>query len=425
MQAFRSAPSLSRTLLRSSAVRAAGVWANVPQGPADAILGLTVAFNADTDPNKVSLGVGAYRDDAGKPFVLESVRQAEKKILEKTMNMEYAGIDGVPEYTKLAQELAFGEGHPLVNDGLVASTQSISGTGALRICSEFVARFGPGGKGAKVYIPTPSWANHVPIIKDCGLEPVGYRHVNKERNGLDFDGLIEDVMAAPDNSVFMFHACAHNPTGIDPTMEQWKAISDACKTKNHVIWFDSAYQGFASGDPALDSASYQMFLKEGHQIMLCQSFAKNMGLYGQRVGCFHVTCTTEAEQKAVMSQLKLIVRPMYSNPPIYGARLVAEVLKDPALNKLWREEVKLMADRINTMRGALVAELKALGSTKDWSHITSQIGMFCYTGLSKEQVDTMREQNHVYMTADGRMSVAGLTSSNIKFVAEGMHAVTK
>lgn len=415
----------ARAVANASFARAASVWANVPQGPPDAILGLTVLYNNDPDPNKVSLGVGAYRDGAGKPFVLESVRQAEKKILEKSMNMEYAGIDGVPEFTKLAQELAFGEGHPLVSDGLVASTQTISGTGALRICSEFVSRFAPNGKGSKVYIPTPSWGNHVPIIKDCGLEVVQYRHVNKERNGLDFEGLVEDVLAAPDNSVFMFHACAHNPTGIDPTMEQWKAISDACKSKNHIIWFDSAYQGFASGDPTTDSESYRMFLNEGHQIMLCQSFAKNMGLYGQRVGCFHVTCTSDEETKAVMSQLKLIVRPMYSNPPIYGARLVAEVLKDPALNTLWRSEVKLMADRINEMRGMLVAELKSLGSTKDWSHITSQIGMFCFTGLSKAQVDTLREENHVYMTGDGRMSVAGLNASNIKLVAAGMHNVTK
>jgi len=407
------------------AVRSFGTWSHVPQGPPDPILGLTSAFNNDTAAVKVSLGVGAYRDDAGKPYVLQSVRKAERKLLDKNVNMEYCGIDGVPKFVKLAQELTFGADHPLVKNNLLASTQTISGTGALRVACEYLKRFLPADSAKKVYIPTPSWANHKPICKDAGLEVADYRYYQAKNNGLNFDGLLEDIKNAPDRSVFMFHACAHNPTGVDPTMDQWKAISKACKEKKHIIFFDSAYQGFASGDPTRDSQSYRHFIDDGHQIILCQSFAKNMGLYGHRTGCFHVTCADAKEQEAVLSQLKIVVRPMYSNPPIYGANVAAEVLGDAELNAEWRRELKGMADRIKGMREALVNELKKQGSTRNWSHITDQIGMFCYTGLTEAQVEILKKDYHVYMTKDGRISLAGLNPQNLQFVASGIHNVTK
>lgn len=407
------------------AVRAFGTWSHVPQGPPDAILGLTTAFNNDTAPVKVSLGVGAYRDNAGKPYVLNSIRKAERRLLDRNANMEYCGIDGVPKFVKLSQELAFGADHPLLKAGLIASTQTISGTGALRIAAEYLRRFLPADSPKKVYIPTPSWANHKPICKDAGLEVAEYRYYTAKTNGLNFEGMIEDIKNAPNGSVFMFHACAHNPTGVDPTLDQWKAISTACKEKKHIIFFDSAYQGFASGDPTLDAQSFRHFIADGHQIILCQSFAKNMGLYGHRTGAFHITCADAKEKEAVLSQLKIVVRPMYSNPPIYGANVAAEVLGDAELNAEWRAELKGMADRIREMREALVAELKKQGSTKNWSHITDQIGMFCYTGLTEAQVETLKTEYHVYMTKDGRISLAGLNSQNIEFVARGIHNVSK
>ncbi|OAF59565.2 aspartate transaminase aat1 [Pseudogymnoascus destructans] len=401
------------------ASRQASTWANVPQGPPDAILGITEAFKADTLPEKINLGVGAYRDDAGKPYVLPSVRTAEDKVIAAKLNKEYAGITGVPEFTKAAAVLAYGEGSNAL-DRLVI-TQSISGTGALRIGGEFLAKFYPGAK--KIYIPTPSWANHGAIFTESGLEVQKYRYYNKDTIGLDFEGMVADIKAADKGSVFLLHACAHNPTGIDPTPEQWKQISDAVKEGEHFAFFDMAYQGFASGDTNKDAFPVRLFVEQGHNICLATSFAKNMGLYGERAGTFSIVCEDAAEKKRVDSQVKIIVRPLYSNPPVHGARIAAEILNNPELNQQWLGEVKGMADRIIEMRALLKDNLEQLGSKHDWSHITSQIGMFAYTGLTPEQMTTLAQEHSVYATKDGRISVAGITSDNVKRLAKAIYAV--
>ena len=382
------------------------------------------------------LGVGAYRDDQGKPYVLPSVRTAEEKVIAAKLNKEYAGITGVPDFTKAAALLAYGADSSALDR--VVITQSISGTGALRIGGAFIERFYPGAK--KIYIPTPSWANHGAVFKDSGLEVEKYRYYNKDTIGLDFEGLIADIKAAPKQSVFLLHACAHNPTGVDPTPEQWKEISSAIKEGNHYPFFDMAYQGFASGDTDKDAFPLRYFVEQGHNPCLAQSFAKNMGLYGERVGAFSIVCSDAAEKKKVDSQVKIIVRPLYSNPPVHGARIASEILNDKALNKQWLGEVKGMADRIITMRALLKKELENLGSKHDWSHITSQIGMFAYTGLGPEQMEKLAKevsrfidmsgnslltmiQHSVYATKDGRISVAGITSGNVKRLAAAIHAV--
>ncbi|KFY16002.1 hypothetical protein V492_01634 [Pseudogymnoascus sp. VKM F-4246] len=400
------------------AARQGSTWANVPQGP-PAILGITEAFKADSFAEKINLGVGAYRDDAGKPYVLPSVRTAEDKVIAGKLNKEYAGITGVPEFTKAAAVLAYGEGSDAL-DRLVI-TQSISGTGALRIGGEFLAKFYPGAK--KIYIPTPSWANHGAIFTESGLEVQKYRYYNKDTIGLDFEGMIADIKAADKNSVFLLHACAHNPTGIDPTPEQWKQISDAVKEGEHFAFFDMAYQGFASGDTNKDAFPVRLFIEQGHNICLATSFAKNMGLYGERAGTFSIVCEDAAEKKRVDSQVKIIVRPLYSNPPVHGARIAAEILNNPELNKQWLGEVKGMADRIIKMRALLKDNLEKLGSKHDWSHITSQIGMFAYTGLTPEQMSTLAQEHSVYATKDGRISVAGITSANVERLAKAIYAV--
>lgn len=411
----------TRTPLRIvAASRASSSWANVPQGPPDAILGITEAFKADTFSGKVNLGVGAYRDDAGKPYVLPSVRTAEKRLLDKALDKEYAGITGIPSFTKAAATLAYGANSPILEN--IAITQSISGTGALRIGGAFLERFWPHAKN--IYIPTPSWANHGAIFKDSLLNVKQYRYYNKETIGLDIDGLLADIKDAPKNSIFLFHACAHNPTGVDPTPEQWRAISDAVKNNAHFAFFDMAYQGFASGDTDKDAYALRYFVEQGHQVALCQSFAKNMGLYGERVGAFSLLAADKAEKTRIDSQIKILVRPLYSNPPIGGARIASEILNDPELNKQWLAEVKGMADRIISMRDALKDGLTAAGSQKKWDHITSQIGMFCYTGLTPEQVGELATKYSIYGTKDGRISVAGLTSGNVKYVAESIHKVT-
>ena len=329
-------------------------------------------------------------DDNGKPYVLPSVRTAEKKVVDSNLDKEYAGITGVPTFTKAAAILAYGAGSDAIKNDRVAITQSISGTGALRIGGEFLNRFYPHAK--KIYIPTPSWANHNAVLKDSGLEVVKYKYYDKDTIGLDFNGMMADLEAAPSNSIILLHACAHNPTGIDPTEEQWKAISDIVKAKSHYPFFDMAYQGFASGDTNKDAFAVRYFQSQGHHFCLAQSFAKNMGLYGERVGAFSICCDTAEEKKRVDSQIKILVRPLYSNPSIHGARIASEILNNPDLNKQWLSEVKGMADRIISMRALLKKNLQDLGSKQNWDHITSQIGMFAYTGLTAEQMSKLAKE---------------------------------
>lgn len=274
-----------------------------------------------------------------------------------------------------------------------------------------------------------------------------YRYYNQETIGLDFEGMMKDIKEAPKGSIFLFHACAHNPTGVDPSQQQWREISKAVKEAGHFSFFDMAYQGFASGNIDQDAFALRHFVEEGHNVCLAQSFAKNMvspepppppkvesqsrqeltprpqGLYGERVGAFSIVCESPEEKKRVDSQIKILVRPMYSNPPIHGARIAAKVLNDDALRSQWLGEVKGMADRIITMRALLKENLEKLGSKHDWSHITSQIGMFAYTGLSAEQMDRLAKETSVYATRDGRISVAGITTENVGRLAEAIYKV--
>ncbi|KAI1447293.1 hypothetical protein ABKA04_002337 [Annulohypoxylon sp. FPYF3050] len=417
--ATRQAASRRGSAITFQAVRAGSTWASVPQGPPDAILGVTEAFKADSFKEKINLGVGAYRDDQGKPYVLPSVRAAEDTVISKRLNKEYLGITGLPEFTKAAAELAYGKGSSALER--LAITQSISGTGALRIGGAFLSRWFPGAKA--IYIPTPSWANHKAVFSDSGLKVEQYRYYDKNTIGLDFEGMVADIKAAPKGSLFLFHACAHNPTGVDPTPEQWKEISDVVKAQGHYAFFDMAYQGFASGNTDKDAFAVRYFVEQGHDIALAQSFAKNMGLYGERVGAFSIVASTPEEKKRVESQLKILVRPLYSNPPLHGARIASEILNDPALNQQWLGEVKGMADRIITMRALLKENLEKLGSSHDWSHITSQIGMFAYTGLDAAAMEKLAKEHSVYATKDGRISVAGITSGNVGRLAEAIYKV--
>ena len=355
-------------------------WSHVQQGPADPILGVTEAFKRDKDPKKVNLGVGAYRDDHNKPVIIKSVKEATKRIHDDQLNNEYAPIAGDPEFIKVALELAYGNAAPL-KAGSIAGLQALSGTGALRLIGAFLQRFAQGEKPT-VYVPNPTWGNHNTIFGDAGLQVKPYRYYQPKTKGLDLEGLLADVKAAPPKSVFVFHACAHNPTGVDPRPEQWKQISAAVKERGHFVVIDSAYQGFASGDPTRDAFAIQQFVEDGHQIALAQSFSKNFGLYGQRVGCVSFITGSPEEAAKVESQVKILARAMYSNPPIHGSRIVTTILKDPALKKQWHVDVKEMADRIISMREKLRAELERLGSKHNWQHITDQIGMFAYTSAN-------------------------------------------
>lgn len=417
MLASRIRTPVARAVLRTSCS-----WTKVEQGPPDGILGLVEAFNNDPAPRKVSLVAGAYRNNQGKPWVLPSVAEAERRVVEGGMNKEYAGIDGNLSMVKKARQFALGADSPALKDNRVASVQALSGTGSLRVMGEFYAKF---LSQKVIYMSSPSWGNHGAIFKAAGLEVRQYRYWNQETLGFDFDGMLEDLAAAPEGCAVLLHACAHNPTGVDPTPEQWRKISSALKGRDLSLFFDSAYQGFASGDAEHDAYSQRLFVEEGHNIALAQSFAKNFGLYGERVGVLNLVCPDSDVATKVLSQLKMIIRPMYSNPPIHGARLVDKVLSDPALEAQWRGECKAMADRIIEMRAALKTHLADAGSTKDWSHITNQIGMFCFSGLNKDQVAKLKSEHNVYITADGRISMAGVTTENVFQVANAIHDVSK
>ena len=397
-------------------------FGDVAMGMADPILGLSVAYNNDTSPSKVNLGVGVYRDDNGLPFVLPSVRRAELRVCEQSLDHEYAPISGLAGFVSKAQKLAFGGDSAVVAEKRIASSQTLSGTGALRIAGEFMNRF---GKNKKLMVPNPTWGNHHAIFKDAGLEVEPYCYYSPKSKGIDFEGMIADFEKQAPGTIILLHACAHNPSGNDPTEEQWRTIVEVIKRKQLFPLVDMAYQGFASGDLNRDAFGLRLLASEVEALVLCQSFAKSFGLYGQRTGAVHFMCADAGEAECVLSQLKILIRPIYSNPPLYGARVVDTVLGDAELTTKWEGDLKDMADRMNGVRSELVKSLEAAGSVKDWSHILNQIGMMAFTGLSKAQVAQLKADHHIYMTDDGRAAISGLNSRNVEYVARAFHDVSK
>jgi aspartate aminotransferase len=413
----RVARGLSSSSRVTRANASGSLFEGVEQAPPDPILGVTQAFKADDDANKLNLGVGAYRDDNLQPVVLSVVRKAEQRVVEQKNNKEYLPIDGFANFNKVSAELMFGADSPLLKDGRIVTLQSLSGTGSLRVGAAFINRFFP---GAEVYIPNPSWGNHKNIFADAGVGVQQYKYFDKETIGLDFAGMKADLNSAPAGSVIILHACAHNPTGIDPTVEQWREILDICVARGLLPFFDSAYQGFASGDLITDAFAVRMFADAGVEMLVSQSYAKNLGLYGERVGALHCVAKSADNASRSLSQLKRVARAMYSNPPTTGARIVSEVVGDPELFEEWKGEMQGMAGRIKSVRAQLVDALKKLNPDKSWDFITEQIGMFSYTGMTTAQVENMTNKHHIYMTKDGRISLAGLSSGKVDYLANAI-----
>ncbi|KAI7754391.1 hypothetical protein M8C21_012558 [Ambrosia artemisiifolia] len=404
----------------SSSASDSSVFANLPRAPEDPILGVTVAYNKDPSPVKLNLGVGAYRTEEGKPLVLNVVRQAEKLLVnDRSRVKEYLPIVGLADFNKLSAKLILGADSPAILGNLVTTVQCLSGTGSLRVGAEFLARH---YYQRTIYIPNPTWGNHGKIFTLAGLTVKTYRYYDPVTRGLNIQGLLEDLGSAPSGAIVLLHACAHNPTGVDPTLEQWEQIRRLMRSKRLLPFFDSAYQGFASGSLDEDAKSVRMFVADGGECFIAQSYAKNMGLYGERVGALSIVCKTADVATRVESQLKLVIRPMYSNPPIHGASIVSTILKDRNLYQEWTLELKAMADRIITMRKQLFDALRARGTPGDWSHIIKQIGMFTFTGLNTKQVAFMTREYHIYMTSDGRISMAGLSSRTVPHLADAIHA---
>mmetsp|Transcript_10048 Transcript_10048/g.18391 ORF Transcript_10048/g.18391 Transcript_10048/m.18391 type:complete len:464 (-) Transcript_10048:244-1635(-) len=399
----------------------ASPWADFKMAPPDPIIGLTEAYLNDDFPDKVNVGVGAYRCDQGMPFVLPVVREAENDIVAEELDHEYSGIAGCPDFVNLALKFAYGDDCVPLREKRIAGVQTLSGTGGLRVFGEVLNQFGH----KHIYVPNPTWGNHIPIFTNSGLEVRKYRYYDNDTCSLDFSNLIDDIRAMPDGSCVLLHACAHNPTGMDPTLDQWKQMSDVVMEKNLLPFFDCAYQGFASGDARKDAAAIRLFVERGHKLALVQSFSKNFGLYGQRVGALSVVADTPEEAQRVFSQLKVHIRPSYSNPPRHGARIVNKILSSEKKTDDFVDQCMGMAKRIDGMRNKLKDTLEGLGSSRSWDHITKQIGMFAYSGMSKDEVMELREKHHIYCTLDGRISMAGVTSKNVDYIARAIHDVTE
>ncbi|KAJ4827250.1 Aspartate aminotransferase, chloroplastic [Turnera subulata] len=377
----------------------------ITMAPPDPILGVSEAFKADNDAKKLNLGVGAYRTEELQPYVLNVVKK-------------YLPIEGLAAFNKVTAELLLGADNPVIKEQRIATVQGLSGTGSLRLAAALIERYFP---GAKVLISSPTWGNHKNIFNDARVPWSEYRYYDPKTVGLDFEGMISDIKAAPEGSFILLHGCAHNPTGIDPTPEQWEKIADVIQEKNHIPFFDVAYQGFASGSLDEDAASVRLFAARGMELLVAQSYSKNLGLYAERIGAMNVVCSSADAAARVKSQLKRIARPMYSNPPVHGARIVANVVGDPALFDEWKAEMEMMAGRIKNVRQKLFDSLSAKDkSGKDWSFILKQIGMFSFTGLSKSQSDNMTNKWHVYMTKDGRISLAGLSLAKCEYLADAI-----
>ena len=393
-------------------------FASVQLAPPDPILGMSVAFRNDPHPDKVDMGVGAYRTNEAKPLIFHAVHEAERQILEDpTVNHEYLPIEGYDVYNRLARDLILGADCPAVAEGRVVTLQTLSGTGSLRVGAECCKAF---LNPPAAYVSRPTWGNHNTIFERAGIQVKSYAYWKESTRGLDLEGMLADLAAAPAGSVVVLHACAHNPTGVDPTPEQWDQIAEFLSARDLTVYFDSAYQGFATGDLDADAYAIRSFIRKGFQCFVSQSFAKNTGLYGERIGALHIVTADRDAAEKVLSQVKIIVRANYSNPAKHGALVIARILGDPALKESWLGELKTVSQRIKDMRSRLVQELTNLAVPGDWSHVTSQIGMFSFTGLTPAQCDNMINKWHCYMLKNGRISMTGINTNNVEYVARAI-----
>lgn len=392
---------------------------SVALAPRDPILGLNEQFNADPNPAKVNLGVGVYYDENGKLPLLKCVAQAERQMIEAPKPRGYLPIDGIAAYDRAVQGLVFGADSPAVQAGRIATVQGLGGTGGLKLGADFLRRVNP---AAKVLISDPSWENHRALFTQAGFQVDAYPYYDAARRGVDFDAMLAALNAAPAGTVVVLHACCHNPTGYDLLPAQWSQVVNAVKARGLVAFLDMAYQGFGDGI-AEDGDAVRQFLASGLDFFVATSFSKSFSLYGERVGALSVVCSDADEAARVLSQLKVVIRTNYSNPPTHGAQVVATVLTTPALRALWEEELAGMRSRIKQMRTALVGKLKAAGVKQDVSFITAQRGMFSYSGLSKEQMQRLRSEFGIYGVDSGRICMAALNTGNIDAVTQAMARV--
>lgn len=398
------------------------MFQGVESAPPIKVFQLTADYVACEGQPKYNLGVGAYRTNDGYPYVLPVVRECEKKIAsDETLNHEYLAIDGLAKFTESATALAFGKEHPIVVHKKYYACQSLGGTGAIKLAAEFMHQC---LKRTIVYCSKPTWPNHHSVFKGSGFtETREYRYWDKEKRAVDFAGMMEDLENAPADAVLILHAVAHNPTGRDLSPDQWQQVTDLVVRRNMLVLMDNAYQGFASGSIEADGNAVRMLADKGADFFISQSFSKNFGLYNERIGNLIITVNDKNKLEAVRSQVKRIVRAIYSNPPAHAARIVAMTLSDDTLLQQWKNEVSEMAGRIKQMRQLLYEKLKVHGLS--WDHIIEQIGMFSFTGLNPAQVKYVRDKYNIFLMDDGRVNMCALTTHNAQYIADAIADAVK
>ncbi|ANN26156.1 TPA: aspartate/tyrosine/aromatic aminotransferase [Vibrio vulnificus] len=395
------------------------MFEKVVAAPADPILGLTEEFKKDPRTEKINLGVGIYKTEQGETPVLATVKKAEAALVETEKTKSYLTIEGTAEYALAVQKLLFGADAELINAQRAKTAQAPGGTGALRVAGEFIKRqLG----NVKIWISNPTWANHHGVFRAAGLETVEYAYYNPETKDKDFAAMLADLEKASAGDVVLLHGCCHNPTGIDPTEQEWEALAKLVADKGLLPLFDFAYQGFAKGVEE-DAQGLRTFAKFNKEILVASSFSKNFGLYNERVGAFTLVAESQEIAETAFSQVKAIIRSIYSNPPAHGSAVVTHILNDAALRAEWEAEVAEMRDRIQEMRELFVATLKEEGVAADFSFIERQNGMFSFSGLNKDQVARLKEEFAIYIVGSGRISVAGMTKSNMGPLCKAIAAV--
>ncbi|MDO5285602.1 MAG: amino acid aminotransferase [Actinomycetia bacterium] len=397
------------------------LFSGIEQAPADPILGITEAYQADTRPTKVNLGVGVYLDESGRLPLLDCVRTAEQALAQEARPHGYLPIDGMPAYTAAVKDLVFGSGSEPVTSGRVVTVQALGGTGALRVGAGLLKLV---DAAAPVLVSDPSWENHQALFGRAGFAVGSYRYYDAAGRRVDVDGMVADLEAAAPGTVVVLHACCHNPTGYELAPSDWDRVVEVIGRRRLTPFLDMAYQGFGQG-VSDDASVVGKFLAAGQNLLLATSFSKSFSLYGERVGAFTAVCSDAAEARRVLSQVKIVVRTLYSNPPTHGAALVARVLGDPGLRGQWEAELGQMRDRIKQMRSGLVAGLQAAGVRQDLGFITDQVGMFSYSGLSAAQMQALRSEHGVYGADSGRLCVAALNPGNLDRVSAAIAAVMK
>ena len=385
------------------------MFEKLQMAPRDAILGLTEQFNQDRNPEKINLSVGVYKDGEGRTPVFQTVKEAERRLLQQEASKDYLSIEGLRDFAAAVQDLVFGPDHEVLRSGLAVTAQTPGGTGALRVAGEFIARMQP---GTRVWLSDPTWPNHVGVFRAAGLEVRSYPYFDPSGNCLAFGRMLEAMKAIPAGDALLLHGCCHNPTGIDPTPGQWAQIADVVQRGKLLAVVDLAYQGLGQGLTE-DAVGVLTLCREGTEMLVASSFSKNFGLYNERVGALTTVAASPQAAQVALSHIKACIRANYSNPPAHGAAIVATILGDAVLRARWEQEVRAMRERIHQMRRLFVRTLKAKAPQRDFSFIADQQGMFSFSGLTAGQVKALRDKYAIYVVESGRINVAGMTEANM------------